>query len=151
MRRLIKGQEEEDVREWKKLKTITMETEESWLYVDTDDDGNEFNVRELLIYIQNGDKQSQAWHKVWKKNAKNNSGVDGIIASWYGTISANKNMMMRITPDYNVGYDMEYGGQDVSNGHGGYQFTETDTPITEITIFHQSPLAIGSEIIVWGR
>lgn len=153
-RRMMMAEGVIEMRGWKKIKTIVVENEERyWIHIDKDDDGNEFSVRELLIYIKNADKNSQAWHKVWKEEnaTENNDQTKGIIAKWYGNIAANKNMMIRITPDYNVGYGMEYGGQDVANGHGGYCFTETDTPITVITMYNQYPPATGSEITVYGR
>lgn len=146
-------EDEEVAKEWRQIKAIEITEEgKNWLYIDKDDDGNAFEVNELLIFVENGSEASIAWHKAWKQNNVTDAGQEANrILNWYGTIAANKQMMIRITPDYPIGYDMEYGGQDVSNGHGIYQFTETDTPITGLSTFSQGPHAIGTKFTIYGR
>lgn len=150
-RRRMMRQEEENVKEWRLINTAIQEDENSWLYIKKDEDGNDFEVNELLVYFENGGTMSGGWHRIWKKEqVTNNSESDAIMALYCG-ITANKNMMFRITPDYGVGYDTEYGGQDVQNGHAGYQFTETITPIRAITMYNQYPPAAGTKITFYGR
>lgn len=146
-------EDEEVAKEWRQIKAIEITEEgEAWLYIDKDDDGNAFEVNELLIFVENGSTAFNAWHKAWKQNNVTDAGqVANRILNWYGTIAANKQMMIRITPDYPIGYDMEYGGQDVQNGHGTYQFTETDTPITGLSIYNQNSPAIGTKFTIYGR
>lgn len=157
MRRLMLSEtEDEEVKEWRQIKAIEIaEDGKSRLCIDKDDEGNAFEVNELLIYVENGDTALQAWHKVRKQvditNVENIENTGKSIMNWYGTIAANKQMMIRITPDYPIGYDAEYGGQDVQNGHGAYQFTETDTPITSIGIYNQTVPAIGTKFTIYGR